>query len=85
MEHDWGYSTRHYYALKHSYGSPGDLKRFVDECHGRQIRVILDGVYTFSNTDCPLLQIDRNYWVRKFYIVKNSSKFEKSILQLCHL
>ncbi|CAF3918143.1 unnamed protein product [Adineta steineri] len=62
MAHDWGYSTRHYFALKHSYGSPEDLKRFVDECHGRGIRVILDGVYTFSNNDCPLLQIDKNYW-----------------------
>jgi 1,4-alpha-glucan branching enzyme len=74
MERDWGYSIRHYYSLKHSYGSPRDLKQFIDECHGRQIRVILDGVYTFSNTNCPLLQIDRDYWVRYFYTVKNIPK-----------
>jgi 1,4-alpha-glucan branching enzyme len=74
LERDWGYSIRHYYALKHTYGSPEDLKRFIDECHGRQIRVILDGVYTFSNSECPLLQIDRDYWVRKFYTVKNFPK-----------
>jgi 1,4-alpha-glucan branching enzyme len=79
MEHDWGYSTRHYYSLKHSYGTPEDLKRFIDECHGRHIRVILDGVYTFTNTECPLLKIDRDYWVKEFYTTEKFRKKTKNI------
>ncbi len=82
MEHDWGYSTRHYYSLKHSYGAPEDLKRFIDECHGRQIRVILDGVYTFTNTECPLLQIDRDYWVKEFYTTEKCRNKTKNIRSL---
>ncbi len=82
MEHDWGYSTRHYYSLKHSYGTPEDLKRFIDECHGRQIRVILDGVYTFTNTECPLLQIDRDYWVKEFYTTEKFRNKTKNIRSL---
>jgi hypothetical protein len=53
MNHDWGYSTRHFLALKQSYGTSADLKQLIDECHRRQIRVIIDSVFNHTSTDCP--------------------------------
>ncbi len=41
----WGYNPAHLYAPESIYGSPLDMKEFVDECHGRGIAVILDVVY----------------------------------------
>ena len=60
--YSWGYSIRHFLAVKASYGSGADLKRLVDECHARGIRVLMDGVFNHSDTACPLTQIDHNYW-----------------------
>lgn len=38
------------------------MKQLIDECHGRGIRVILDGIYNHCDEECPLLLIDGNYW-----------------------
>lgn len=38
----WGYNTNSYMALDKSYGSPDDLKEFIDKCHKEGIAVILD-------------------------------------------
>jgi 1,4-alpha-glucan branching enzyme len=62
-DHDWGYSTRHFLALKTTYGSSADFKQLIDECHQRKIRVIIDSVFNHTSTDCPLEIIDHNYWV----------------------
>ncbi|CAF0954312.1 unnamed protein product [Adineta ricciae] len=64
-EHNWGYSPTHHFALKATYGTKNDLKKLVDECHGRGIRVFLDGVFNHSSLACPLVLIDKNYWYYK--------------------
>lgn len=61
-DYRWGYKVRHYFATESSYGSTEQLKRFIDECHGRGIRVFMDGIYNHTDEECPLLLIDRNYW-----------------------
>ncbi|MDV3000658.1 MAG: Pullulanase [Chroococcopsis gigantea SAG 12.99] len=61
-DYSWGYTVRHFFATESSYGSTADLKQFIDECHGRGIRIIMDGIYNHTDTECPLLMIDRNYW-----------------------
>lgn len=38
----WGYNTNSYMALDKAYGSPDDLKEFIDKCHQNGIAVILD-------------------------------------------
>ena len=60
--YSWGYVVRHFFATETSYGSTEDLKRLIDECHARGIRVIMDGIYNHCDEKCPLLQIDRDYW-----------------------
>ncbi len=62
---NWGYSPAHYFAPEPSYGLTAELKRLVDECHARGIRVIVDGVYNHASTDNALTQIDHDYWFRR--------------------
>lgn len=61
-DYSWGYTVRHFFATESSYGSTEDLKRFIDECHARGIRVFMDGIYNHTDEETPLLLIDRNYW-----------------------
>ncbi len=65
-DYRWGYKVRHYFATESSYGSTEDLKRFIDECHARGIRVFIDGIYNHTDEECPLLLIDRNYWYYEY-------------------
>lgn len=44
----WGYNTNSYMALDKSYGSPDDLKEFIDKCHQNGIAVILDIVFNHT-------------------------------------
>ncbi len=60
--YSWGYKVRHFFATESSYGSTEDLKRLIDECHARGIRVFIDAIYNHTDEGCPLLLIDRNYW-----------------------
>jgi 1,4-alpha-glucan branching enzyme len=61
-DYSWGYNPRHFFAPESSYGSTADLKHLIDECHGRGIRVIMDGIYNHSESSSPLTQIDHDYW-----------------------
>jgi 1,4-alpha-glucan branching enzyme len=42
---NWGYDPVQLYALNSSYGPAEDFKKFVKECHDRDLAVILDVVY----------------------------------------
>lgn len=61
-DHSWGYNPRYFFASESSYGTTEQLKNLIDECHGRGIRVLIDGVYNHSEASCPLTQIDHDYW-----------------------
>ena len=61
-DYSWGYKVRHFFATESSYGTTEELKQFIDECHARGIRVIMDGIYNHTDEECPLMLIDRNYW-----------------------
>jgi 1,4-alpha-glucan branching enzyme len=61
-DYSWGYNPRFFFATESSYGSTAQLKQFIDECHGRGIRVIMDGIYNHSEASSPLTQIDHDYW-----------------------
>jgi 1,4-alpha-glucan branching enzyme len=53
--HNWGYDPVQLYAVNSSYGTPQDFKRFVRECHDRNVAVILDVVYNHLVRDKNLL------------------------------
>ncbi len=64
MDQSWGYNVRHACAVENSYGTPQDLKRLIDECHARGMRVILDIVFNHTESESPLTQVDFYYWFR---------------------
>lgn len=53
----WGYNTNFYMALDKAYGSPDDLKRFIDTCHANGIAVLLDIVFNQSDGLHPWYQM----------------------------
>lgn len=61
-DYSWGYNPRYFFAMESSYGSTADMKRLIDQCHARGIRVLIDGIYNHSEAASPLTQIDHDYW-----------------------
>ncbi|WP_449417714.1 alpha-amylase family glycosyl hydrolase [Phormidium nigroviride] len=61
-DYSWGYNPRYLFATESGYGTTEGLKNLIDECHGRGIRVIMDGIYNHSESSSPLTQIDHDYW-----------------------
>lgn len=53
----WGYNTNGYLALDKAYGSPDDMRAFVDACHRHGIAVILDIVFNQSDGLHPWYQM----------------------------
>lgn len=53
----WGYNPSFYFAPDKYYGSKVMLQRFIDECHGRDIAVILDMVLNHSFGQSPMVQL----------------------------
>ena len=55
----WGYNPAAPFAPATAYGSPDDMKSFVDQAHARGIAVVLDVVYNhWGPSDLPLWQFD---------------------------
>ena len=55
----WGYSPNSFFALDKAYGTREDYKKFIDECHKRNIAVFFDVVYNHATGSCPLAKL---YW-----------------------
>jgi len=59
LDQSWGYQTGAYYAPTSRFGTPDDLRRFVDLCHQQGIGVILDWVPAhFPKDDWSLGRFD---------------------------
>jgi 1,4-alpha-glucan branching enzyme len=55
----WGYNPAHPFAPESIYGTPTDLKDFVDACHTRGIAVLIDVVFNHMGpSDLDLWQFD---------------------------
>ena len=55
--HSWGYDPQIISAVNDSYGTPGQFKYFVDQCHNRGIAVILDIIWNHIRSSSPLLSL----------------------------
>ena len=58
--HGWGYGPQQWFAPHPEYGSPDDLRHFVDEAHARGISVVLDVVFNHYDgySKAPLVCFD---------------------------
>lgn len=68
-ESSWGYNPVFYHAIANSYGTPDDLKSFVNACHAQGIAVILDvafnhawGEHPYYHMFPPLYGINGEQW-----------------------
>ncbi len=58
----WGYNPAHPFAPETAYGSPIDMKDFIDECHQRGIAVIIDIVYNhLGPSDLDMWRFDGSH------------------------
>jgi maltooligosyltrehalose trehalohydrolase len=63
----WGYDGVDLYAPTHLYGTPDDLRRFVDRAHALGIGVILDVVYNHLGPDGNYLEeFSPDYFTDKY-------------------
>ena len=59
----WGYDGVNFYAPTRLYGTPDDLRAFVDHAHGLGLAVILDVVYNHAGPDgCWLARFSPHYF-----------------------
>ena len=62
----WGYDGVNWFAPSHLYGTPDDMRRFVDSAHAHGIAVILDAVYNHFGPDGNYLgQYSSDYVTKK--------------------
>jgi maltooligosyltrehalose trehalohydrolase len=63
----WGYDGVDLYAPAHVYGTPDDLRRFVDRAHAAGLAVILDVVYNHLGPDGNYLdEFSPDYFTDKY-------------------
>ncbi len=63
----WGYDGVDLFAPSHLYGTPTDLKAFVDAAHAQGLAVILDVVYNhFGPAGCYLEQFAPEYFTHRY-------------------
>lgn len=55
----WGYNPSFYFAVDKYYGTKDTFKNFVDECHKRNIAVVIDMVLNHSFGQSPFVKL---YW-----------------------
>jgi maltooligosyltrehalose trehalohydrolase len=66
-EYGWGYDGVDWYAPSHLYGTPDDMRRFVDTAHSLGLAVILDVVYNHLGPDGNYSsQFSRDYVTDKY-------------------
>ena len=59
---NWGYDGVNFFAARNTFGTPDDLKHFVDECHARGLAVINDVVYNHVGPGRKLPVSHRPVW-----------------------
>lgn len=64
---NWGYDGVNIFAPNHNYGSPDELKHFINECHERGFAVLLDVVYNHLGPEGNYLRDFGPYFSTKYH------------------
>jgi maltooligosyltrehalose trehalohydrolase len=65
--HGWGYDGVSLFATHKEYGTPDDLKKLVDACHGKDMGIILDVVYNHLGPDGNYLGLYGHYFSDRYH------------------
>jgi len=63
---NWGYDGVFPFAVQQTYGGPAGLQEFVDECHQRQIAVVLDVVFNHLGPEGNVLGKFAPYYTDRY-------------------
>jgi maltooligosyltrehalose trehalohydrolase len=64
---NWGYDGVALFAPASAYGTPDDMRRFVDRAHALGLAVVLDVVYNHTGPDgCYMAHFARDYFSRRY-------------------
>ncbi len=63
----WGYDGVCLFAPTRLYGSPDDLRRFIDQAHGHGLGVILDVVYNHFGPEGQTLKLFSDYYFSDYH------------------
>ena len=64
---NWGYDGVFPFAVQNSYGGPAGLLRLVDECHARELAVVLDVVYNHLGPEGNYLNDFGPYFTDRYH------------------
>jgi maltooligosyltrehalose trehalohydrolase len=78
----WGYDGVGHYAPFAPYGTPDELRRFIDEAHGLGLGVLLDVVYNHFGPDGNYLRrFSENYFSHKMTRWGDAPNFDHRIMR----
>jgi glycosidase len=58
-----GYDVSDYYNVNKDYGTLDDFKQLIDECHKRDIKIIMDLVMNHSSTEVSWFKENRDWYI----------------------
>ena len=82
-DYDYGYDISDYRAIDEKFGTMADFDRLVQECHSRDLKVIMDMVINHTSTEHPwfkaaLSSPDSPY--RDYYIIRKGKRKKDKLL-----
>lgn len=81
-DYDYGYDIKDYKAIDPKFGTMEDFDRLLDECHKRDLKVIMDMVINHTSTEHIWFKkaLEGNDKYRNYYIIKKGKYKGKKLL-----
>lgn len=80
---DYGYDIKDYYKIAPHFGTNEDFVNLINECHNRDIKVIMDMVINHTSTEHEWFKrgvINKEIEYRDYYIIRKGRKIGKKLL-----
>ena len=82
-DYDYGYDIADYKAIDEKFGTMEDFDRLLDECHKRDLKVIMDMALNHTSTEHPWFKeaiSDPSSPYRDYYIIRKGKKDGNKLL-----